>query len=394
MKHPFSPLSQLLASLILLSACQAPLSVATSDLPAPYLKTDLEAVQNVLNQHGDLNKPVFQGSPPLIVATYLGQIDLVKTLLDRGAEVDQQGVHNETALMQAALTQHLEILELLLQRGASVDSSDEQGQTAVFYLAKGLWCSDQETDCSPGQKVKTAQTILARLLKAGARVNQPDRIGNTPLMAATHYQTEDTDWLQALVTAGAKLDLQNHEGQTALMVAASEGNTKTEQFLLDQGADAHLKDAKGHTYQAFKDDFALTQMVQEQSAEALNEAIANGAQLNFESSLLPPLLFYAIPAKTEALKKVNLLLAQHPNLEARDSATGDTPLMSAVESGSKEVVMALLEAGAQVNSQNNYGETALHQAYFYGHPELADILLQHGADPDIADVSGIAPSNH
>jgi len=65
-----------------------------------------------------------------------------------------------------------------------------------------------------------------------------------------------------------------------------------------------------------------------------------------------------------------------------------TPLQLATMSGSVEVVRLLLEAGAEVNSQNYYGESALMWAAASGPPEIIELLLQQGARLDLRDNQG------
>ena len=62
---------------------------------------------------------------------------------------------------------------------------------------------------------------------------------------------------------------------------------------------------------------------------------------------------------------------------------GVTPLMEAVLTGKKEVVVYLLEKNADPNFQSEYGMTALHEALFNMHYDIAKILLENGAKADL-----------
>jgi ankyrin repeat protein len=68
-----------------------------------------------------------------------------------------------------------------------------------------------------------------------------------------------------------------------------------------------------------------------------------------------------------------------------------TVLMVASGRGNKDVVLALLDAGAQVNLRNESGWTALLAAAAYGHVEIQEILLDHGADPKAKFWNGNTP---
>ena len=87
---------------------------------------------------------------------------------------------------------------------------------------------------------------------------------------------------------------------------------------------------------------------------------------------------------------VQLLLEASGNafLELIDPKTGQTPLMLASRQGHLEIVNALLDAGAQVDSTDFEGWTALKSASWGGHVECVRLLLAAGADPDVTDIGG------
>jgi len=68
-------------------------------------------------------------------------------------------------------------------------------------------------------------------------------------------------------------------------------------------------------------------------------------------------------------------------------ADGDG-LHDAADNGDVEKVRALLDAGANVNARNNYGETALMRTALNGHAEVAALLIDAGADVDAKDDYG------
>ena len=56
-----------------------------------------------------------------------------------------------------------------------------------------------------------------------------------------------------------------------------------------------------------------------------------------------------------------------------------------------EVARVLIEAGADVNKPCEHGRTALHMAAAWGHADVAELLLENGADPTIVDEEGLTP---
>ena len=109
------------------------------------------------------------------------------------------------------------------------------------------------------------------------------------------------------------------------------------------------------------------------------------------AAALPELDIFAAAAlgRTEDLKKA---LAQ-PDAVARVSYDGWTPLHLAAFFGHKEAARLLLDAGAdlQAISSNSLRNTALHAATAGGHAGLALMLIDRGADVNVADAGGHTP---
>ena len=87
----------------------------------------------------------------------------------------------------------------------------------------------------------------------------------------------------------------------------------------------------------------------------------------------------------EALKQH---IAAGSNLNEKDPFGGSSPLISASLFGKTEMAKLLIEAGADLNLQNNDGSTALHTAAFFCRPEIVRMLLAKGADKKIKNKYG------
>jgi len=96
------------------------------------------------------------GCTPLAMAAQLGDVAIVKALLDRGAEVDRQLVSGRTALFVAAQHGNVGVMELLLDAGAKLDSKDLWNAETPLHFA-----------------CKSGQTDAVRLLldRSGASIN-------------------------------------------------------------------------------------------------------------------------------------------------------------------------------------------------------------------------------
>lgn len=92
-----------------------------------------------------------------------------------------------------------------------------------------------------------------------------------------------------------------------------------------------------------------------------------------------------ITGNLEALKQH---IAAGSNLNERDPFGGSSPLISAAVFGKTEEARMLIEAGADINFQNNDGSTALHSSAFFCRPEIVKMLLDKGADKSIKNKFG------
>lgn len=79
------------------------------------------------------------------------------------------------------------------------------------------------------------------------------------------------------------------------------------------------------------------------------------------------------------------------DLNSREPSGGSSPLITAATFGQTEAAMALIEAGADLDQQNNDGSTALLTAAFFCRTEIVEALLEAGADKTIANNAGSTP---
>lgn len=114
--------------------------------------------------------------------------------------------------------------------------------------------------------------------------------------------------------------------------------------------------------------------------------------------LLLLILGLATPASlTQAIrrgdvKKVQAMLASNPQLvDSREGKFGSPPLHTAVSKHQVAVVKLLLQRGANVNGGNDMRITALHLCAQFNYPDLARLLLDSGADPNILTKTGVSP---
>ena len=144
-------------------------------------------------------------SHSLFSAAQSGDVALIQTLLEAGADHAALDEAGETALMHAAHAGHLEAVKVLLAAGAAPDFKSEQGWTALTKAAYNA-----ETECGYPQ-------IIAALHEAGAELDTRIFFGITPLMLAAGGG--DAGVVEWLINNGADVLAANDGGRTARLMA-------------------------------------------------------------------------------------------------------------------------------------------------------------------------------
>lgn len=233
------------------------LRVAYDNWPATR-KTRPEAAQQLLKLRGyEFDEKSFHA------AAAARDLMAVNAFLDGGMSVDtRSGSDSRTVLIDAAAHGNLQIVKTLLERGADVNAKDNKGYTALSHALEARYddVSDlllKNPKLDPNSRGLNGVTALAsyvwreqkdvvqNLLDRGADVNAQDNDGDAPLHGAA--QSGNVEIIDMLVAKGASLNLKNKQGGTPLMWAAVFGHDEAARRLLKHGADASLKDVEGMT---------------------------------------------------------------------------------------------------------------------------------------------------
>ena len=179
------------------------------------------------------------GSSPLHIATEgENKIEIVELLLKNGADVNDRNKDGSTPLHFATQGENkVDIIDLLLTNGADFLGRNKDGWTPLHFAAKGKHNLD----------------IVQKLLGAGAgtalfgKSEENKNIdGQTPLLLAV--ACNNLEIVKTLLIAGAKIDSQDVEGNTALHLASRESNpmyNEMVEFLIFSGADTSIQNGQG-----------------------------------------------------------------------------------------------------------------------------------------------------
>ena len=200
------------------------------------------------NNDGDL------GYTPLEEAAREGHKEAIVLLLEHNANIDKGNTINSNALIGASIGAHNDILKFLLEKGANINHTDNNGQTALHYICRYAkqWGSMKITNKLNGATVENEQsrfsqhtTIFNTLLEYGADVNLKTAYGYTPLHLTAESGT--TPFIQPLIDKGALIDFQNAKGYAPLHAGADRGNYECCKILIEAGANIDVIDHDGFT---------------------------------------------------------------------------------------------------------------------------------------------------
>jgi len=193
-----------------------------------------ELVEMLINKGLDINATDKDGSTPILHAAWSNNAELIKYMIKKGAKVNPKecistacNLPNGSPLHNAAWRSP-QILKVLLDEGANVSTENLHGQTAFHNAAQSgnLQCAEM-------------------LLKAGSKVNTVNVDGETPLQTA--ILRGNNDIVKLLLNNKADLNNKNKQGQTAMHMAAIQGNYKAVAKLAKHKAKVNVKDTEGNS---------------------------------------------------------------------------------------------------------------------------------------------------
>ncbi|XP_065576408.1 ankyrin-1-like [Artemia franciscana] len=355
---------------------------------------DLEVIKMVLGKGADVNARNINGERPIHLAARRGHTQTVECLLRSGADVNARGIDDNSPLHSAAFRGHTHTAECLLRSGADVNARNIHGKSPLHFTASHG--HPQTAEC---------------LSRCGAEVNARDVNDRSPLHVAAfcgHTQTAE-----CLLRSGADVHARNINGERPIHLAAYCGHTQTVECLLRSGADInargkydesplHLAAFRGHTETAE----CLLRCGAEVNAKDVNdrsplhEAAFHGHTQTAECLLRSGAYVNARDIDSESplhlatlhghQKTVEYLLKSGADVNARD-IDDKSPLYLATLHGHQKTVEYLLKSVADVNARDIDDKSPLHLATLHGHQKTVEYLLKSGADVNARDIDDKSP---
>lgn len=251
-----------------------------------------------------------KGCTPLLAAAESGNCNVVRFLLEKGADSTIPTKNGTLPLHFAAQAGNLEMVKLLFSEDTK-NRQNSKGRTPLSYAME----SDNPE-------------VVKFLLDKKVDLGLADKVGNLPIHVAVF--AKNLQFLELLLLADKTLlNRKGESGLTPLCKAVKSNQFVLAKFLLDQGADQTIPDDEGD---------------------------------------LP--IHWA--ASSNDKKLCELLFSEE--LKDSKGYNGNTPLHYAVDSGNPQVVKFLLDQKVNFRAVNNNGDLPLHLAALNGEEELVKLV--------------------
>ncbi len=285
---------------------------------------DLKAIKQLISDGIELEMTNEDGLTPLVLAADRGHLDIVKFLIEAGAQLHHISEGNNwTALLLAADKGHIEIAQHLIASGFNVKKLG--GPASVHAI------------------LNDHNDIASLLLEHGVNPNflYDDHIPLVSILA----DKNETELLKTYIDSGADLNLADNDEKTPVFYAVFGGNLEALILLVNNGANVH------HKFGENQFDL-LNRACAGQSAEIVSYLLDNGFSVE------------------------------------NNSLDSQACMAEACCGGQIAIVDELVSRGLDVNNRSTNNDMALSMAVFSGHPELTEFLLSKGADIKAIDADG------
>jgi ankyrin repeat protein len=329
-----------------------------------------------LNEHG-----LRPGDLPLTLAISAHDTEMIRILLEGGANPNLVQMYGSTAMSYAVGERAGEVVPMLLAAGAHPMPTDDSGHTPMggaaahgnlevleMLVAAGASAQPHASGpCPLHSAVRNGQFETTQwLLAHGADIDARQEGRETALHVA--IEKDEVELALALIAAGADPDVQTSDEKrvTPLILATKKGDVELITALLAAGADPHTKDADGES--------ALDLASYRDELRPLFPEAGEAPRFERVERELPPLLRAVhLDDRSDfdnALDEGDVDVTNY---------RGDTALMLATGQGRHHMVEALLEAGAELKAKNAVGDTAWTYAFISGQEQLRAVFEERGA---------------
>lgn len=359
-------------------------------IAASMRKGNVEVLRTLLDAGANPNVLSSDGSSALLIASSNADTDAVKALLGAGANPNHALPNGQTVLMSATVNGYATVIDLLIDAGADVNAIFPDGRFGALALAldsKKMRIALQLLRHGAQPNFGESDTLPLAVAEYGSLelLQELDSRGGSHLAAFgaraafVAARNKDPEVLDYLLNHGIDLSVGNDLGYTPLILASLANHPSLVQRYVDRGDDLNARDIDGETALSLaieKDWDLIIHILRKANAETNDYG-----DVSFVDAMLRA-------SSDGALGTILNLRDRGVSINCTDEQ-GNTPLMLASQAGNIGVVRSLYHLGADINHKNLAGYSASNLAKEVGQKNVLKTLMEFGANDALHDVYGI-----
>ena len=292
----------------------------------------------------DINEHNSRGMTPLICAITSNKPEPVKFLIDHGAYINLSDTSGATPLLNAIANYNYDIIKLLINAGADVNICDRFNSSPLYHCV-----------VNSGDLVFFNDYIF--------KDNKKDK----PTKKEEEDNNNKLEIIGLLIDKGADMNHLNDDGVSPILQSIIDNNLHIFDLFVKKGFDIN-------SYIGTAENTPLNICIVNKNPLFIDYLLEKGADINKpdKEGFLP--IYSAIIS--DNLKLVKDLIEKGVDINGPINSDNDTPIAEACKLNREYIVNYLLEAGADLNLEDNYGFTPVHDAVLY--PTILQKLTELG----------------
>lgn len=330
-----------------------------------YEARQINVMKFIAGKGADIDKENISKNTLLHLAVSKNDMPTIKYLIEKKASIDRKGSNGRTALFMAVEKGYLKTAEFLIQSGSSADTSDYSGKNIMHLLAS----------------LKNSGKTITAFSNYGININKTESGGLTPLMTAVKNKRWEN--VPALIDAGANFRFTDSTEKTLLVMAIETKNSPLALYLISKGIDVKKKDTSGKTSLHY-----AASLKGKEWDKIIALIIQNGGNANEgDSAGITPA---GISVDTGNSSGFITLLDNGLNINLMERGT-DPIVLYAYKKNAKLIFTELVKRGADISQKDGEGNSMLHLAAEKDDRAFYNTLIPVNPDLNIKNASGKTP---
>lgn len=316
-------------------------------------RNQLDIVKYLIQEGANVNLKDTNGRGPLFAAVLGNSEDVIRFLIGNKCRTHDLDKDDCSLMHAAASVGNFNIIKLLQKLNLSVTAKSKDTSTPLHYAVENghvdcvnylmeqtskIFTQNSRTETLFHMAAKSGSVDLLKLLhKKKFPINDPSNLGT-----ALHYAVINNNYAAViyLLSIGANVNVKNKsDKQTPIFYAALIPNTSMIKQLLDKGANLSLKNKKGNT--------VMEEAIIQNKLKAIKCFVTNGHPLNTKNDKGETLLHRAASSNNN-VTAIQYLIGNGLSVNEK-SSQGFTPLYFAINNNNYNVIVYLHSIGALLN---------------------------------------------